>query len=188
MLLLMTLVLILVGLVVVELTIQRSQYQVYDVPFVKPNAPCQSGNVACKTNVDCLSCSDKLKVGLTCQKVSSDLPDKRCLPRKPLERCNERLGGVWLWSGTKWVCTCTYPEIAGGKGCQKINPNVCYNGKYTFDARKSRPPSLTDCQCKQGSFKFLNSRSIPICVTPDKGSPCHSKRSCAQLYSLWEEF
>jgi len=185
--LLVTFVFILVGLIVLELTTKRFQHPVQDVPYSKTKAPCQTGKVTCKDNVDCLHCSEKLKVSLTCQKVSSDLSEKRCLPRKPLEPCNEKLGGVWVWSGTKWFCTCAYPEIAGGKGCQKVNPNVCHGGKYTFDARKGQPPNVKDCQCKKGSFRFLNSRSIPVCVTPIKGSPCYSKSSCVHLYSLWDD-
>jgi hypothetical protein len=181
-----TFVFILVGLVVIELTTRKSQHKVYDTPFIKAKVSCQPGKVTCRDDVDCLQCSEKLKENLTCQKVSSALPERRCLSGKPVEPCNEKLGGVWVWSGTGWFCSCTYPEIAGGKGCQKVNPNVCQGGRYTFDARKGQPPSLTDCQCRKGSFRFLNSRFIPVCVTPDKSSPCYSKGSCAHLYSLWD--
>ncbi len=182
--LLITFIFILVGLIVIELTTRRFQHQVHDVPFIKTEGPCTPGKVPCTDDVDCLRCSNKLKIRLTCQKVSSKVSERRCLPRSPLEPCNEKLGGVWAWSGTKWFCSCSYPEIAGVKGCQHVNPNVCQGGKYTFDARKGQPPSIKDCKCKKGSIRFLNSRSIPVCVTPDKKSPCYSKGSCAHLYSL----
>lgn len=184
MLLIITLIFILVGLVVTELTIQRSFHRVHEVGFIKPNVPCQPGKISCESNVDCIRCSDKLKLSLTCRQVSNNVSDKKCLPRKPLQLCNAKLGGVWVWSGTEWFCSCAYPGIAAGKGCQKVNPNVCQGGKFTFNATKGKPYSIHDCQCKKGAYRFVDSQSVPVCVTPQKNSPCHSKGSCARLYSL----
>lgn len=177
---LLTWVFTLVGLVVLELVFRKERHQVLGANLIKPHGPCQPGKGPCQDNVDCLPSSNKL----TCQRVSSDLADKRCLPKVPDHPCNEKLGGVWVWSGTKWFCKCTYPEIVGSNGCQQVNPNVCQGGKYTFDARKGKPPNLQDCQCKKGSIRFLDSHSIPVCITPQKNSPCYSKGSCAILYSV----
>ena len=144
----------------------------------KPLRPiCTEQAYTCTTDKDCEKCIDSNSFELKCQphKIDTGM-QKYCLPVKPKKECNEKLGGVWTWtgwgeSGTKeWDCLCVYPEIAGNRGCTRLNPGVCDKGTYTYDARgSSRGPSPDDCKCAEGYDKIVANPDIPMCIKHTDG-------------------
>lgn len=147
-------------------------------------AICQQEAIKCETNADCAVCVDDVE--MTCQPLSRYSSDqeklfgkngKYCLPEIPRSPCNEKNGGVQVWTGwsdterMEFDCMCTYPDYFGGDGCMDINANVCSgnNSSFDFDARTSTaPPGPANCKCPPGTNIVVRQiGQIPTCV-PDK--------------------
>jgi len=179
-----------------------------DPGSTKPNPICQLEKTICNSNDDCVKCSDNEK--MTCQKLErSSLQENiygkslsYCLPEKPGKPCNAKNGGIWTWSGwantnrMEWDCLCTYPQIAGGSGCDKLNPNVCKgkDSSWNYDATTATTaPNYTNCKCGPGLHKLSTQPSgVPLCVpaTPYlcQGSEYDQdqdkdKKMCESMYS-----
>ena len=148
---------------------------------------CSEKATKCVTDADCSKCEDKDVFDITCKKLSSG--KKYCLPRKPTKPCNQKLGGVWTWSGwadtntKEWECMCTLPEIAGNIGCTKLNPNVCKGGKYNYSAIGSkRGPLPSDCICPENTFQIVTENNVPMCIPKSEGI-CPDIHTCTMFYS-----
>ena len=145
---------------------------------------CQSVQTSCNVDEDCKKkCDDNIE--LKCVDLDRTDPQaalygasgKFCLPEKPAQICNTQNGGIWAWTGwsstdrMEWDCLCTYPQIAGGAGCE-LNPNVCNNGTWSYDAINNfdEAPNSSFCKCPDDYQKLETiggSGSVggyPICV------------------------
>lgn len=170
--------------------------QVYINPNVTPIDPvCQNQPVECDTDNDCNKCIDNEKMNCVIMNRNKNQEEKYgkakkyCLPLKPSQPCNETLGGIWTWTGwsdpirKEWDCLCTYPEIAGNKGCTKLNPNVCKNGVYKYNAINAiRGPSPKDCECASNSQRIITSTNVPLCVPKGDGY-CANEQMCTNFYT-----
>lgn len=153
-----------------------------------PNPVCSNWAVECKTNGDCAECIDNDVFEIRCQETGIKRK-KYCTPKIPDKPCNEDLGGVWVWTGwsstrtREWECLCAYPEIAGNKGCTKLNPNVCKGGTYGYSAKRSnRGPVPSDCVCSKGSVRITSDNNVPMCI-PENPGFCPDERTCRSFYS-----
>ena len=187
----MTLIITLTALTALQLLFQGQGPQTTLTSTIqKPYVKCLSEAQPCNTNVDCILCTDKGSYQFICQKpVSNKKGQSYCLPMKPRAPCNEKLGGVWTWSGWNdraqgWNCVCAYPEIADTPGCKKLNPNVCVKGQYNLDATK-RPPRPSDCKCPLNSTLIISKSQVPLCIPRDTGL-CSSDQVCKQAYESSE--
>lgn len=144
---------------------------------------CMSTQVKCETNADCGVCVDNVE--MTCQPLARYTKDqekyygknaKFCLPAKPRQKCNEKNGGIYVWTGwgdterQEFDCLCTYPDYFGGEGCEVMNAGVCDGeGSFDYDARTSETgPGESHCKCPSG--KAMVTRTIgglPTCVPND---------------------
>lgn len=145
---------------------------------------CSEQPVPCINDSDCQHCRDANVFEMKCE----GLDDRRyCLPTKPEQPCNEKLGGVWTWSGwadtrnKEWECLCTYPEIAGNRGCTKLNPNVCRGGTYTYKPSMDRGPLPSDCKCPRNTVQVVTEGDVPMCIARNKGS-CFDEATCKRFY------
>ena len=142
---------------------------------------CQTSMTPCETNADCSVCTDAVE--MTCQpltRYSSDQEQlfgksgKYCLPEKTRAPCNEKNGGVQVWTGwadterMEFDCLCTYPDYWGDSGCQTLNAGVCNgnDGSFNFDARNSKaPPGPENCECPEGMNMVVRKiGQTPICI------------------------
>jgi hypothetical protein len=168
----------------------------YINPNAQPKDPiCSETPIECNIDDDCGKCIDSEAYNIKCTTLKRNSNQskhygeekKYCLPEKPEKPCNEKLGGVWTWTGWaskggEWDCMCTYPEIAGGNGCSKLNPNVCKGGKYTYSAiGADRGPRLTDCECPPTHIRIHTNKGIPMCIKKNKGS-CPNEAICQSFY------
>ena len=174
-----------------------------DIYPINPNPICKEEKITCKTDNDCSRCIDNVEI--KCVEVeeidenNKNITSKYCLPEKPEQGCNLKNGGLWAWTGwsstdrMEWDCLCTYPEIAGGKGCE-LNPNVCNNGgTWSYDAtqQKDSPPDETNCKCLDGFNKLVTNQEsiggknniggVPFCVKVNKYT-CNGKQMCETMY------
>lgn len=187
-----TLVIILTVVVVLQLMLETpgGSQSSFSAATSKPFTTCLSDAQPCTSDVDCLLCTDKGSYQFDCQKpVSNQKGQSYCLPRKPRAPCNEKLGGVWAWTGWRdntqgWTCNCIYPEIAGTPGCKVPNPQVCSQGQYTFDATKG-PPRPLDCTCPANSTLVVSRSQVPLCIPRDAGL-CSSDRVCKEALESLE--
>lgn len=164
--------------------------------FDIPNPICQNTKIECQTDDDCFKCIDNEKMYCTELKRNDDQSKlygetkKYCLPKLPDQPCNLKNGGIWSWTGwtdterMEWDCLCTYPEIAGGKGCMQLNPNVCKGGNWSYDATTSNDaPKAEDCSCSDNHHLLKTKESgVPLCV-PSKDMFCTDKTNCETMYS-----
>lgn len=173
--------------------------------YVEPGAGgdtkplCLATPVPCETNEDCQACGDNVET--QCVELARHTPEqekvygksgKFCLPAKPEQKCNEKLGGLYVWTGWSEInrqefdCLCSYPEIAGGPGCSQLNPNVCQGGTYTYDAVKDkRGPKPSDCKCGSGHNLMVPrgvEGAVPLCIPADEWL-CKDKAMCEGMYS-----
>ena len=162
----------------------------------KTNPICQQEKVSCNTDADCSKCVDNEEMKCVEIKRSSEQEKKYgksgkyCLPAKPKTGCNEKNGGIWTWTGwssdnrMEWDCLCTYPQIAGGAGCQELNANVCSGGTWNYDARTATSaPTVKNCTCPKGTQLLATKpNNVPICVPASKFL-CESKEMCETMYS-----
>lgn len=160
------------------------------------NPLCMDKPIECHTDNDCHKCTDgveikcvELKRGPHQQETYGNIHNKYCLPVKPDKPCNEKYGGIWTWTGwaedrKEWDCLCTYPEIAGGAGCNHLNPNVCNLGEYTYDARTAtRGPIPDDCKCAAPHYtKIITDTNVPLCIKKGDGY-CPNDQVCRRFYS-----
>jgi hypothetical protein len=161
---------------------------------VKP--VCQKEIIKCNTDSDCAKCTDNVEIKCVEIDRTSDhskqygVGGKYCLPEKPSSGCNAKNGGIWTWTGwsdterMEWDCLCTYPQIAGGAGCQDLNPNVCAGGTWTYDATTAtKAPSVLDCTCPK-DFHLLSTEptGVPLCV-PHMDLVCQDEATCETMYS-----
>jgi hypothetical protein len=150
---------------------------------------CQQSMTACETNADCSVCIDDVE--MTCQPLSRYSPDqeqlfgksgKYCLPEKARAPCNEKNGGVQVWTGwadterMEFDCLCTYPDYYGGAECENLNAGVCNgnDGSFQFDARVSTaPPGPANCNCPSDTHMVVRKiGQTPICI-PEKVYPAY---------------
>lgn len=150
---------------------------------------CQQTAVPCETNADCAVCIDGVE--MTCQPLNryNDTQEKLygqsgkyCLPEKPRAPCNERNGGVQVWTGwastdrMEFDCLCTYPDYWGDSGCQTLNAGICNgnDGSFNFDATTSTsPPGPANCTCPSGTNKVVRQiGQSPLCI-PGKVFPSY---------------
>jgi len=161
--------------------------------FLNPTASrthpvCSERAVECQNDADCVECADNDVFQIRCEEVGGGKLVERkryCLPRKPDKPCNEDLGGVWTWTynNKEWECLCTYPEIAGNRGCTKLNPNVCKGGTYNYSAKRSnRGPIPTDCVCPEESIRIVSEDNVPMCVPTHPGI-CPDENTCRSFYT-----
>jgi hypothetical protein len=150
---------------------------------------CLDNPVECTTDNECNHmCQESKQFSFACQPSTKNGLKKFCLPKKPEQPCPEKNGGVWTWSGWDsrpgdWSCLCTLPEFFGSSGCTKLNPNVCRNGKFSFDATlQNRYPNMSDCQCAEGFAKIVNRQGVPTCVKLDS-ELCKTQKICEKNYS-----
>lgn len=162
-------------------------------PASSPTNPvCSEKAVECTTNADCTHCKDNDIFEIRCEEVGGGKFGKRkkyCLPKKPQKPCNEDLGGVWTWTGwassgnKEWECLCTYPEIAGNRGCTALNPNVCKGGVFNYSARHSnRGPVPSDCVCPDGTVHIVSEDDVPMCIPVHPGI-CPDEKICRSFYT-----
>lgn len=169
--------------------------------FVDPNSHrinpiCQKEKIICNSEEDCKKCSDNVEMTCVTLNRSEDQEkqygkeQKYCLPKIPDQPCNTKNGGIWTWTGwantnrMEWDCLCTYPEIAGGNGCEQLNPNVCQGGQWDYDAKTaSIAPTYKNCKCGAGT-QLIETRpnGVPICV-PATPYLCQSEQNCNTMYS-----
>lgn len=165
--------------------------------FINPatsqtNPVCSEQAVECQTNADCGKCEDNNIFEIRCEEMGGGKLTKKkkyCLPVKPEKPCNEDLGCVWTWTGwassdnKEWESLCTYPEIAGNKGCTKLNPNVCKGGTYNYSAKHSnRGPIPSDCVCPNGSVHIVSEDNVPMCI-PLHPDICSDESTCRSFYT-----
>jgi len=171
------------------------------------NVSCANKPVPCISDLDCKnSCNDFEE--MSCQTM--DRPanpklknkfgphGKYCLPIKPEQPCDLANGGIWTYTGwsdnenMEWDCTCVYPQVAGGNGCQNLNPNICKGGVWDFNALISETGPTTDnCTCGADHIKITTDEGIPLCI-PDKNPYnaddesflCKDKEMCLSMYSM----
>jgi len=150
-----------------------------------PNKECSVNPQLCTVDKDCENCVESQNVEITCQDMNrSELQSKKygksggkyCLPKKADQPCNEKLGGMWAWSGysglegtpgaQEWDCLCTIPEIAASNGC-KLNNNICKGGEFNYDAlgaQSNTPPLPVHCKCPEGHVKVWTENQAILCV------------------------
>jgi len=143
---------------------------------------CQNQQVKCQSDSDCSTiCGDAIE--MSCQTITRNNQDEEekygksgnyCLPSMPSKPCNADNGGIWVWTGwastdrMEWDCLCTYPNYFGNEGCTRLNPGVCNNGTFNYDATKGQPPLAKDCQCNQNyTLMASNEGDVPFCITND---------------------
>lgn len=165
-------------------------------PHITPLNPiCSNTPVECTTDSDCTKCLDSFKVRCTTLRRNPEQSTKYgaqksyCLPVKPQRPCNEKLGGIWTWTGwsdenvKEWDCLCTYPEIAGGNGCQRLNGNVCKGGTYNYDARNAtQGPKPSNCKCGENDQLIVTESGVPLCVPKGPGY-CSDESTCKRFYA-----
>lgn len=172
--------------------------------YINPNGVsigqiCQNVPVSCSTDSDCKQQCIDSEV-MTCQELTRNSDQetkygksgKYCLPQKPQQTCNSKNGGIWSWTGwsgsnnMEWECLCTYPQIAGGNGCENINPNVCNGGIFNYDATTmNRGPSPEDCQCANNNYLMVTNNNVPLCIL-ENDYLCggnNPKKMCESMYS-----
>jgi hypothetical protein len=144
---------------------------------------CLSEMVSCNTNDDCKGLCKNENIEIVCEPVlrtSSQenlygKSDRICKPKKPTTvNCDINKGGIWVWSGDGntqyWDCVCAYPSYYGNKyeGCATLNPGVCENGTFTYNAIvKNGPPTMDDCTCNDGYVKVSSgaiNQNVPVCA------------------------
>lgn len=156
-----------------------------DSTGVAVNPVCSEEAVPCLTDGDCASCQDGDVFEMKCQELRGR---RYCLPKTADQPCNTELGGQWVWTGwadsgnKEWECLCTYPEIAGNKGCTKLNPNVCKGGKYRFSKNSTTGPVPEDCECPTDTIRIVTEGNVPMCIKKNKTS-CRDETTCRQFYS-----
>ena len=155
---------------------------------------CSHNPKKCVKDDDCDNCIESSKsqgeLEITCQEIPrTSLQSKKygksggkyCLPKKADQPCNQKLGGMWTWSGysslegtglsQEWDCVCTIPEIAAGNGCP-LNANICQGGDFYYDATgkdSNTPPHPVHCRCPENSVKILTSNGSIICSPYNAG-------------------
>jgi hypothetical protein len=185
-------------LVIIGLFRQPLIKTAYINPNVSSTRPmCMDKPIECNTDNDCRQCNDAITMKCIEMKRSPDqrkaygnIHNKYCLPEKPNKPCNEKLGGIWTWTGwsggnrKEWDCLCTYPEIAGNVGCTHLNPNVCNLGVYNYDARTAtRGPNPGDCKCTEPHYtKIITDTNVPLCIKKGDGY-CPNDKVCHNFYS-----
>jgi hypothetical protein len=188
-----TLLLFFIGLLVLTISLGLFFHPKFVPIHINPNTSpinplCATTPTTCENDSDCTKCLDNTV--MRCTSTSTSSVQKFCLPSKPEKPCNEKLGGVWTWTGwgregnhtsAEWECMCTYPEIAGNIGCTRLNPNVCRGGVFSFDASGGRGPSPNDCVCGPNTFKIITPSNVPQCV-PKNEWYCHDLESCKNFY------
>jgi hypothetical protein len=190
------LIVILTFLILVGLITKPKAHTNYINPSTSALNPlCMDTPTECLSAKECESCSDgvamdcvELKRNPHQKKAYGNIHSKYCLPVKPDKPCTERLGGIWTWTGwasnrKEWDCLCTYPEIAGNIGCTRLNPNVCKDGVFAYDATTAtRGPTPNDCQCYSGYTKIVTDTNVPLCIKKADGY-CSDERVCRNFYS-----
>jgi len=151
---------------------------------------CSTTPQLCTQDKDCKSCREANEVEVTCQDINRSVLQakkygktggKYCLPKKADQPCNEKLGGMWTWSGfsgldglpssQEWDCLCTLPEIAASNGCA-LNSNICKGGKFEYDsqgAQSNTPPLPVHCTCPEGHVKIWTENGAILCVPYSPG-------------------
>ena len=177
------LVVVLVGFILFRVETNKEIKHHYINPNVFNNEYCVKTPVECQSDEDCSKCKDTIK--LTCQVHNKR---KYCLPLKPDRPCEPKYGGIWTWTGwtnpqlQEWDCLCLHPEISGIEGCTQLNPDVCKNGVYTYNAETmKRRPLPSDCKCNENQVKIV-SNNIPKCITKNEGY-CPNAHVCELFYS-----
>lgn len=160
------------------------------------NPICQRQKTVCQTDADCKKCVDAEEMSCVPldrnknQEVKYGKSEKVCLPTLPDKPCNKENGGIWTWTGwadtesMEWDCLCTYPNIAGGEGCENLNPDVCKEGNWTYNASTATDaPIPGDCACPSGMHLISTEPSqTPMCVPSGPGI-CDNKQMCEKMYS-----
>ena len=206
-------IVILTGFIIFGIIYKPIMKQIFlDPGSKKVNPICQREKTTCSSDDDCVKCSDNEK--MTCQELKRSALQaplygetaKYCLPVNPEQNCNAKNGGIWTWTGwantnrMEWDCLCTYPQIAGGNGCEELNPNVCNTGNpdkpgnWSYNAANAiTAPKSTDCTCPTG-YNLLSTQpnDVPLCIPGDpylcKGSEYDTdinkdKKMCESMYS-----
>lgn len=189
-------------LVLVILMVWGLEYRPeFEATYINPgqgsvNPVCQKERITCNTDADCSKCIDNIEmkcVDITRtddQSKNYGKGGKYCLPEKPYFGCNAKNGGIWTWTGwsdterMEWDCLCTYPQIAGGPGCENLNANVCVGGEWNYDATTaSEPPSPMNCNCPVNHHLLSTQpKGVPLCI-PHIEYTCDGKKSCESMYS-----
>jgi hypothetical protein len=195
--------------ITIFLLVSKPKQKVEPEPEPEPlkSRLCTKVQTPCQTDEDCNNLCEETIEGtpenLTCQELTGRYTDqqkndfgsgKYCLPLKPKKECSEKNGGVLTWTGwsstdrMEWDCLCTYPNYFGNEGCTSLNPGVCIDGTFEFDAKNGEAPSSKNCTCKQDYIKMIkNEGGTPFCVNKDieylnyyssSSKPEYVKQSC----------
>ena len=191
------LIVLIAGFVIFGL-VYRPKYSPYVVNPARgvENPMCQREKTTCETDQDCKKCVDAEEMVCVPLTRSKDQEkkygksEKVCLPKAPDKPCNTENGGIWTWTGwagtesMEWDCLCTYPDIAGGHGCEVLNPDVCKGGNWNYNAATaSDAPTPYNCSCPSGTHLIAKEPSqTPICVPAGPGI-CDGKEMCEKMYS-----
>lgn len=125
--------------------------------YLPDDAPLQT----CKSNNDCLRCSDRLPNGekFQCQPTKQNtivnLGGKTvvapytasfCIPR--YTGCDPRYGVATWTSDGQWVCNCKYPNVMGGAACDQL---VACNANEVTNWSKNKQQLLLNMPGENGS-------------------------------------
>ena len=172
-----------------------------DIKIGSGTAECLKEKLNCETSSDCQSlCKDSNIVEFDCvemKRYNSDQinkygnTEKVCAPKKAKRNCNSKYGGVLTWNAfpeldkMAWACSCTYPELAGGPGCN-LNPDVCSEGTYNLDVTSPDPnisnPVTATCACPTDKQLIYGTKTyIPKCI-PNSLGPNFNETSTQTFY------
>jgi len=128
----------------------------------------KEGNEFCQK-----SCNETTEgMEMACIETSNigNAPTYKCGPSDIKNKCNIKYGGRFAlssWGGAtnpEWDCICQWPEYSAVSPCNDLNPGLCENGTFEWDASLDIPEKAI-CKCDHGyTLLCSNYGSIPNCV------------------------